>query len=111
MSKEEAILVLMDRTLKYFAVAGLIIVVGFGLLFLIGYIINLIEKRVKMKMSRRILVYLLKKERESLAHNIMSVEINQDIIPRANELHDKYSKDRKAVQETIEYLTRPVGGD
>ena len=48
---------------------------------------------------------MMKKERESLAHNIMSVEINQNIIPRANDLHDKYLKDRKAVQETIEYLT------
>ena len=105
MSKEEAMLVLMDRTLKYFAMAGLIIVVGFGLLFLIGYIIDFMEKRVKMKLSRRILVYLLKNERENLAHNIMSVEINQDIIPQANKLHDKYLKDRKAIQETIEYLT------
>ena len=85
--------------------AGLIIVVGFGLLFLIGYIIDFMEKRVKMKLSRRILVYLLEKEREILAHNIMSVEINQDIIPKANNLHDKYLKGRKAVQETIEYLT------
>ena len=105
MSKEEAVLTLMDRTLKYFVTAGLIIVVGFGLLFLIGYITDFVEKRVKMKLSRRILVYLLRKERESLAHNIMSVEINQDIIPKANDLHDKYLKDRKAVQETIEYLT------
>lgn len=105
MSKEEAVLTLMDRTLKYFAIAGLVIVVGFSLLFLIGYIIDFMEKRVKMKLSRRILVYLLKKERESLAHNIMSVEINQDIIPRANDLHDKYLKDRKNIQETIEYLT------
>lgn len=47
MSKEEAILVLMDRTLKYFVTAGLIVVVGFGLLFLIGYIIDFVEKRVK----------------------------------------------------------------
>lgn len=47
MTKEEAILVLMDRTLKYFVTAGLIIVVGFGLLFLIGYIIDFVEKRVK----------------------------------------------------------------
>ena len=47
MSKEEAILVLMDRTLKYFVTAGLIIVVSFGLLFLIGYIIDFVEKRVK----------------------------------------------------------------
>jgi len=46
-SKEEAILVLMDRTLKYFVTAGLIVVVGFGLLFLIGYIIDFVEKRVK----------------------------------------------------------------
>ena len=105
MSKEEAVLTLMDRTLKYFVTAGLVIVVGFGLLFLIGYIIDFMEKRVKMKLSRRILVYLLKKERESLAHNIMSVEINQDIIPRANDLNDKYLKDRKIIQETIEYLT------
>ena len=105
MSKEEAVLTLMDRTLKYFVTVGLIVGVGFGLLFLIAYIIDFVEKRVKMKLSRRILVYLLKKERESLAHNIMSVEINQDIIPKANNLHDKYLKDRKAVQETIEYLT------
>ena len=35
----------------------------------------------------------------------MSVEINQDIIPQANDLHDKYLKDRKNIQETIEYLT------
>lgn len=34
----------------------------------------------------------------------MSVEINQDIIPRANDLHDKYLKDRKIIQEAIEYL-------
>ena len=47
MSKDEAILVLMDRALKYFVTAGLIIVVGFGLLFLIGYIIDFVEKRVK----------------------------------------------------------------
>ena len=47
MSKEEAILVLMDRTLKYFVTAGLIIAVGFGLLFLIGYIIDFVEKRVE----------------------------------------------------------------
>ena len=105
MSKEEAVLIFMDRTLIYFVTAGLIIVVGFGLLFLIGYIIDFMEKRVKMKLSRRILVHLLKRERESLAHNIMSAEINQDIIPQANDLHDKYLKDRKAVQETIEYLT------
>ena len=95
MSKEEAVFVLMDRTLKFFMTVGLIIVVGFGLLFLIAYVIDFIEKRVKPKLSRRILVYLLKKERESLAHNIMSVEINQDIIPQANDLHDKYLKDRK----------------
>ena len=105
MSKEEAILIFMDRTLIYFVTAGLIFVVGFGLLFLIGYIIDFMEKRAKMKLSRRIIVYLLKKERESLDHNIMSVEINQDIIPKANNLHDEYLKDRKAVQETIEYLT------
>ena len=105
MSKADAVLTLMDRTLKYLVNAGLIIVIGFGLLFLIGYIIDFMEKRVKMKLSRRILVYLLKKERQSLAHNIMSVEINQDIIPRANDLHDKYLKDRKIIQETIEYLT------
>lgn len=105
MNKEEAILVLIDRTLKYSVTAGLIIVIGFGLLFSIGYIIDVMEKRVKMKLSRRILVYLLKKERESLTHNIMSAEINQDIIPRANDLHDKYLKDRKIIQEAIEYLT------
>lgn len=34
----------------------------------------------------------------------MSVEINQDIIPRANDLYDKYLKDRKIIQEAIEYL-------
>ena len=49
MSKEEAILVLMDRTLKYFVTAGLIIVVGFGLLFLIGYIIDVVKKRKDTK--------------------------------------------------------------
>ena len=53
-----------------------------------------------MKLSRMILVHLLKKERESLAHNIMNAEINQD-----NDLHDKYLKDRTIIQEAIEYLT------
>ena len=37
----------MDRALKYFVSAGLIIVAGFGLLFLIGYIIDFVEKRVE----------------------------------------------------------------
>ncbi len=45
MSKEEAVLTLMDRTLKYFVTAALIIVVGFGLLFLIGYIIDVVKKK------------------------------------------------------------------
>lgn len=49
MSKEEAVLTLMDRTLKYFVTAGLIIVVGFGLLFLIGYIIDVVKKRKETK--------------------------------------------------------------
>ena len=106
MSKEEAVLTLMDRTLKYFVTAGLIIVVGFGLLFLIAYVIDFVEKKVKIQ--RWILVCLLKKERENLAHNIMSVEINQDIIPKANNLHDKYLKDRKAVQETIDIFDSNV---
>ena len=45
MSKEEAILTLMDRTLKYLTTIGLVLGVGFGLLFLIGYIIHIMEKR------------------------------------------------------------------
>ena len=49
LSKEEAVLTLMDRTLKYFVTAGLIIVVGFGLLFLIGYIIDVVKKRKETK--------------------------------------------------------------
>lgn len=45
MSKEEAVLTLMDRTLKYFTTIGLVVGVGFGLLLLIGYIIHIMEKR------------------------------------------------------------------
>lgn len=48
LSKEEAILTLMDRTLKYLTtigLVGLVLGVGFGLLFLIGYIIHIMEKR------------------------------------------------------------------
>lgn len=110
MSKTEAVLTLMGSALKNLVTIGLIIAIGFGLLFFIAYVIVFMEKRVKPKLSRKILVYLLKKERESLAHNIMSVEFNQDIIPQANDLHDKYLKDRKSIQETIEYLTDRKGG-
>jgi len=45
MSKEEAVLTLMDRTLKYFVKVGLVVGVGFGLLILIGYIIHILEKK------------------------------------------------------------------
>mgnify|MGYP001184928882 CR=1 FL=1 len=49
MNKEEAVFVLMDRTLKYFITAGIAVVVGFGLLLLIGYIIHVIEERKARK--------------------------------------------------------------
>ena len=49
MSKEEAIFVLMDRTLKYFTSAALIVVISFGLLFLIAYIIDVVKKRKETK--------------------------------------------------------------
>jgi preprotein translocase subunit Sss1 len=45
MSKDEAVLVLLDRTQKYFISVILIAGIGFGLLFLISYIVDVIKKR------------------------------------------------------------------
>ena len=53
LSKEEAVFVLMDRTLKFFMTVGLIIVVGFGLLFLIAYVIDFIEKESKAETIKK----------------------------------------------------------
>lgn len=45
MSKDEAILVLLDRTLRYFITVGLIAGIGFSLLFLIAYITHVVERK------------------------------------------------------------------
>ena len=63
MSKADAVLTLMDRTLKYLMTAGLVIVVGFGLLFLIGYIIYFTEKSLKTRKNTEFLHSDRKKEK------------------------------------------------
>ena len=56
------------------------------------------------KQMRKLVIWYLKRKLEDIRHEIESVEINQDVIHKAEEVHNTLRKKEKAFADTITML-------
>lgn len=55
-------------------------------------------------MINKMVIYYLNRKRKQIDFSIISIEINQDLIENANEVHKQYFAKLKSIDNVIDYL-------
>lgn len=55
-------------------------------------------------MINKLVIHYLNKKREQIEFNVISIEINQDLIENANDVHDEWIDKLKSIDNVIDYL-------
>lgn len=55
-------------------------------------------------MINKMVIYYLNRKRKQIEFSIISIEINQDLIENANEVHKQYFAKLKSIDNVIDYL-------
>lgn len=55
-------------------------------------------------MISKLVIHYLNKKRKQIEFSVISIEINQDLIENANEVHDEWVGKLKSIDNVIGYL-------